>query len=203
MMYSGFVPLKLSTFWDHININLPKVTNELFGAKYVETAKIKVSVPRLHRLQLQLLAHTNSLYLLTHFCSFFLQIHPNCRIRGVYFTDRLYSHKELPSDIKRKISEESTGAPSVAPDKSATSEPDQGAALQTTSGGRDYMRGIQSILNSIEREPLRLWKKEVSVYKTISSLKSAGLVLVLQTFPIINITTSVCSTLIISNLYHG
>lgn len=42
MMYSGFVPLKLSTFWDHININLAKLTNELFGAKYMETVKIKV-----------------------------------------------------------------------------------------------------------------------------------------------------------------
>lgn len=61
MMYSGFVPLKLSTFWDLININLPKVTNELFGAKYVETVKIKVSMPRLHRLQLQFHVHTNSL----------------------------------------------------------------------------------------------------------------------------------------------
>ncbi|CAG03699.1 unnamed protein product, partial [Tetraodon nigroviridis] len=75
MMYSGFVPLKLSTFWDHININLTTVTNEIFGAKYVETVKIK--------------------------------IHPNCRIRRVYFTDRLYSQRELPSDYKKKISEES------------------------------------------------------------------------------------------------
>ena len=50
MMYSGFVPLKLSAFWEHIQVNLAKVTNELFGAKYVETVKIKVSVPRLDRL---------------------------------------------------------------------------------------------------------------------------------------------------------
>lgn len=123
----------------------------------------------------------------------------------MYFTDNLYSQKEFPSDYKQKISEESKGVPSIAPDKSDTvpaGSGDLGAALQTTAGGQDYMRGIQSILNSIEREPLTLWKKEVSVYETINSLEPAGLVLVLQTFPIINIITTVCSTLIISTLCH-
>lgn len=113
----------------------------------------------------------------------------------MYFTDRLYSQKEFPSDYKQKISEESKGAPSIVPDMSAmvpAGSGDQEAALQTTAGGQDYMRGIQSILNSIEREPLTLWKKEVSVYKTINSLEPAGLVLVLQTFPIINIITTYC-----------
>lgn len=123
----------------------------------------------------------------------------------MYFTDRLYSQKEFPSDYKQKISEERKAAPSIVPDKSAmvpAGSGDQGAALQTTAGGQDYMHGIQSILNSIEREPLTLWKKEVSVYKTINSLEPAGLVLVLQTFPIINIITTVSSTLIIRNLCH-
>ncbi|CAG13510.1 unnamed protein product, partial [Tetraodon nigroviridis] len=31
-------------------------------------------------------------------------IHPNCRIQRVYFTDRLYSYQELPSDYKVNIS---------------------------------------------------------------------------------------------------
>lgn len=47
-----------------------------------------------------------------------------------------------------------------------------GGALQTRGAGQDYMRGIQSILNSIEKEPLILWRKEVSVNKTISSIGS-------------------------------
>lgn len=59
MMYLGFIPLKLSTSWDHVNINLAKVTNELFGAKYVETVKIKVSFCRL---QLRVHVHTHSPY---------------------------------------------------------------------------------------------------------------------------------------------
>ena len=31
---------------------------------------------------------------------FFLQIHANCRIRRVYFSDRLYSEDELPAEFK-------------------------------------------------------------------------------------------------------
>lgn len=123
----------------------------------------------------------------------------------MYFTERL-SHKELPSDYKKKISEESKAAPSkpaVTADKPApvpaeslghhrkeADEEIMGAALQTTAAGQDYMRGIQSILNSIEKEPLTLWRKEVSVYKTINS----GLGL--------NITTTFCYTLNIIDLYH-
>lgn len=42
-VYSGFVPIRLSSSWEHFNINLAKVTNALFGTKYVETEKIKVS----------------------------------------------------------------------------------------------------------------------------------------------------------------
>ena len=31
---------------------------------------------------------------------FLLQIHANCRIRRVYFSDRLYSEDELPAEFK-------------------------------------------------------------------------------------------------------
>lgn len=44
MMFTGCVPLKLSNTWVHININLAKLINDLFGTIYVETVKIKVSV---------------------------------------------------------------------------------------------------------------------------------------------------------------
>jgi len=30
----------------------------------------------------------------------FWQIHANCRIRRVYFSDRLYSEEELPTEFK-------------------------------------------------------------------------------------------------------
>lgn len=38
-----------------------------------------------------------------------------------------------------------------------------GSDLHTTTAGHDCMRGIQSILNSNEKDPLKLWKKHVSL----------------------------------------
>lgn len=44
MTHVACVPLRLSTSWERISINLAKVTHALFGTKYTETSKIKVSV---------------------------------------------------------------------------------------------------------------------------------------------------------------
>lgn len=41
--YRCVVQLKMSTLWDNVNINMAKVTSALFGTKYVETVRIKVS----------------------------------------------------------------------------------------------------------------------------------------------------------------
>lgn len=120
----------------------------------------------------------------------------------MYFTDRLYSNEELPNDYKVKVSEEGKTAPSiniVMADKSLLmpaesgdqvhdlDKPRPGTGLPPTAAGQDLVRGLESILNSVEKEPLKLWKKEVSVYKTINSLEPASLVVVHQTFPTINI----------------
>lgn len=51
MTHVACVPLRLSTSWERISINLAKVTHALFGTKYVETSKIKVSVGRFYRWQ--------------------------------------------------------------------------------------------------------------------------------------------------------
>lgn len=121
----------------------------------------------------------------------------------MFFSDKHYPHKEVPSDSKKISSADKPAAvPSRSADQGRRKEADKQimeAAFLTTAGGQDYMRGIQSILNSIEKEPLTLWRKEVSVYK--KSLEPAGLVLVLQTFPFINVTT-LCYALIIFSLYH-
>lgn len=37
------VQIRLCTSWEHINVNLANITNTLFGTKYVETVKLKVS----------------------------------------------------------------------------------------------------------------------------------------------------------------
>lgn len=61
-------------------------------------------------------------------------------------------------------------------------KPRPGTGPPPTAAGQDLMRGLESILNSVEKEPLKLWKKEVSVYKTINSLEPASLLVVHQHF---------------------
>uniref|UniRef100_A0A674P477 CFA20 domain-containing protein n=1 Tax=Takifugu rubripes TaxID=31033 RepID=A0A674P477_TAKRU len=149
MVYVACVPLILSASWKHININLEEHTYNSFSTKYVETVKI--------------------------------QIHANCRIRRVYFTDRLYSYQDLPKAFKVNISGQSqivhsknTGmADKSSPLPAGSGGPQgqgielskqpTGSGLQTSTAGHDCMRGIQSILNSTEKDPLKLWKKHVSL----------------------------------------
>lgn len=172
-IYSGFVPIRLSSSFEHVNINLAKVTHALFGTRYVETVKIKVSI--LLKTAAFLYAHANSLC----FIPVLFQIHANCRIRSVYFSDRLYAHKELPNDYKV---EENSTAPrvntvmaevSMEPEGSRTqackkgrSKQRIGSALQTTAAGHDYVHGFHTILYSMEGDPLKFWKQEVSIYET-------------------------------------
>jgi hypothetical protein len=54
-----------------------------------------------------------------------VQIHANCRIRRVYFSDRLYSEDELPAEFKLYL-----------PVANATQE-DQAADAAYTAGGPD------------------------------------------------------------------
>lgn len=49
MVYVVCVPLILAASWEHININLAELTDELFGTKYVETVKVQVSAGRFYR----------------------------------------------------------------------------------------------------------------------------------------------------------
>lgn len=98
----------------------------------------------------------------------------------MYFTDRFYSHDELPSDYKVNVSEENKTAASVnivMADKLPRVPPDSGdqghrkelhkqkigTVLKTIPSGHDYIRGFLPILYSIGWSPLKFWKKEVSV----------------------------------------
>lgn len=54
------VQIKLCTSWEHINLNLANITNTLFGAKYVETVKLKVST--------KILQWTKVLLLIVDYC---------------------------------------------------------------------------------------------------------------------------------------
>lgn len=100
----------------------------------------------------------------------------------MYFTDRLYSNEELPNDYKVKVAEEGKTTPSInitAADKSLLvpdggdqvrdlDQPITGIGLAPTADGQDHVRGLEPILNSVEKEPLKLWKKEVSLLCGIS-----------------------------------
>lgn len=177
MVYVVCVPLILAASWEHININLAELTNELFGTKYVETVKVQVSASA--SAGKGSIVHTYLLHL--HSRIFFRQIHANCRIRRVYFTNRIYADKDLPKAFKVNVVEESKATPgkTAKVDDKPTRSGDQdrinelnkqiGAPLPTSVA--DYIRGIQSVLNSVEKDPLRFWKKKVSVYKTMTSLE--------------------------------
>lgn len=100
----------------------------------------------------------------------------------MYFSDRLYTHKELPNDFKV---EENSAAPrvntvmadvSMVPERShiqgqrkGPTKQRLGSALQTTASGHDYVHGFHTILYSMEGSPLKFWKQEVSVYETVNS----------------------------------
>lgn len=111
------------------------------------------------------------------------QIHASCRIRNVYFSDRLYSNEELPSDYRMEGSQSEPGLNTMVADMSslvlggygdqgprkALNKPRVDIALQTTAAGEEYSRGFHTILYSIGWSPLKFWKKAVSVCETMNS----------------------------------
>lgn len=141
-------------------------------------------------------------FTMAHFHSllFPFQIHANCRIRRVYFTNRIYADKDLPKAFKVNVSEESkkvktsktakTDDKAPPPELAGSGDQDRitelnkqmGTPLPTSVAGHDYIHGIQSILNSIDKDPLRFWRKKVSVHKTPKSNKAASLVLIFHRF---------------------
>lgn len=119
------------------------------------------------------------LHLTSGFC-FSLQINANCRIRSVYFTDRLYSSEELPSAYRVNLSGESQTGPGsraaladgslmVPPESRRQRYVKRLHQLRTevgprpTPAGEDYVCGLYTILNSTDIEPLKFWATEVSV----------------------------------------
>ena len=86
------MPMRLDDGWNQIQFNLADFTRRAYGTNYVETLRVQASI--LH-VTLELLSQ--------NWIELFdprLQIHANCRIRRVYFSDRLYSEEELPAEFK-------------------------------------------------------------------------------------------------------
>ena len=85
--------------------NLSDFTTGAYGTNYTETLGVQVSAQREESAAprsfwyYDLNNHIIT-FLLLVFRLFRSQIHANCRIRRVYFSDRLYSEDELPAEFK-------------------------------------------------------------------------------------------------------
>ncbi|KRX42955.1 ADP-ribosylation factor 1-like 2 [Trichinella murrelli] len=62
------MPMRLSTGWNFLQINLDDISRKLYSQPYRETRRI--------------------------------MIHPNCRIRRVFFADRIYAEDDLPREFR-------------------------------------------------------------------------------------------------------
>lgn len=96
------MPMRLDDGWNQIQFNLSDFTRRAYGTNYIETLRIQVSARRQARDQLSPTSVTSE-FLQWMSKTVFLsssQIHANCRIRRVYFSDRLYSEDELPAEFK-------------------------------------------------------------------------------------------------------
>ncbi|XP_003369739.1 conserved hypothetical protein [Trichinella spiralis] len=62
------MPMRLSTGWNFLQINLADISRKLYSQPYRETRRI--------------------------------MIHPNCRIRRIFFADRIYAEDDLPREFR-------------------------------------------------------------------------------------------------------
>jgi hypothetical protein len=83
------MPMRLDDGWNQIQFNLSDFTRRAYGTNYIETLRVQVSQP-----------YFSNKSLFAQLNRFNFQIHANCRIRRVYFSDRLYSEDELPPEFK-------------------------------------------------------------------------------------------------------
>lgn len=91
------MPMRLDDGWNQIQFNLSDFTRRAYGTNYIETLRVQVSAGRSSP-KASFLGRVSFLNLNSDpFC---FQIHANCRIRRVYFSDRLYSEDELPAEFK-------------------------------------------------------------------------------------------------------
>ena len=84
------MPMRLDEGWNQIQFNLSDFTRRAYGTNYIETHRVQVSLYILP-VPIAWIDHSHPLN---------PQIHANCRIRRVYFSDRLYSEDELPAEFK-------------------------------------------------------------------------------------------------------
>eukprot|EP01126_Amoeba_proteus_P003883 TRINITY_DN11310_c0_g1_i4.p1 TRINITY_DN11310_c0_g1~~TRINITY_DN11310_c0_g1_i4.p1 ORF type:complete len:157 (+),score=24.49 TRINITY_DN11310_c0_g1_i4:170-640(+) len=80
--YICTLPLQLDGDWNQILVDLAQYTKKAYGTNYVQTLQVQVS---------------------KIFVEFFLtisKVHANCRVRRIYFAEKLISEDELPPAFK-------------------------------------------------------------------------------------------------------
>eukprot|EP00116_Pleurobrachia_bachei_P004932 sb/3465194/ len=90
-----------------------------------------------------------------------VQIHANCRIRRVYFSDRLYSEDELPAEDNNSVVCWTLCVIYVLRrqrERPGRTEPE---ALRVKMFKNTFQSGFLSILYSIGSKPLQIWDKKV------------------------------------------
>lgn len=96
------MPMRLDDGWNQIQFNLSDFTRRAYGMflqTYLHrTAPLRAITVMKIRWSMYLLgstgAGTNYIETLR------VQIHANCRIRRIYFSDKLYTEEELPPEFK-------------------------------------------------------------------------------------------------------
>ena len=88
--------MRLDEGWNQIQFNLSDFTRRAYGTNYIETLRYVSNSRALFKF-IARLKFCND-YSFTPFCR--VQIHANCRIRRIYFSDRLYTEDELPPEFK-------------------------------------------------------------------------------------------------------
>ena len=111
------MPMRLDDGWNQIQFNLSDFTRRAYGTNYIETLRVEVDTPPIkylpfnHQMCLLLPFKESTEYITSLSLP---QIHANCRIRRVYFSDRLYSEDELPAEFKLYLPVQNKSASSPA-----------------------------------------------------------------------------------------
>ena len=89
--------MRLDEGWNQIQFNLSDFTRRAYGTNYIETLRYVTRLVYLNwGITLQLFVTIIDFH--NALCR--VQIHANCRIRRIYFSDRLYTEDELPPEFK-------------------------------------------------------------------------------------------------------
>jgi hypothetical protein len=87
-----------------------------------------------NQIQFNLMDFTRRAYGTNYVETVRVQVHANCRLRRIYFSDRLYSEKELPKEFNLFVPREAAAAPAAAAAASAEA-PAEGAVMPAEAGG--------------------------------------------------------------------